>query len=169
MTASSSDLAPLVSILSREQSVYQALLDVAEEERSAIVGRKLPELKVALQRKQDILARLASLEDRRVAWLRRFARKHGLTIENISLASIIEQAEADDRQKLTRLHRALRRRIERVADMNKVTSSLLAGILDSNDASLHFLLADDGAGATYSPRGRLQAGAGGRQLLEARA
>ena len=170
MAASSSDLAPLVSILTRERSVYQALLEVATEERSAIVERRLPELKSVLQRKQDVLARLADLEDRRVTWLRRYARQRKLDLQTITLASIIEASDPADRAKLTQLHRGLRSRIERVVEVNHVTSSLLDGVLKSIDESLRFLLADDGAGATYNPAGRIQAVApAGRQLLECKA
>jgi len=168
--ASNPELAPLVTILSREQAIYQELLEVAAEEREAIVERQLSRLKAVLQRKQDILTKLARLEDRRVLWLRRFARKHDLDIETVTLASIIDAAGTPDRGTLLKLHRGLRSRVQKLVEVNSVTSSLLEKILNSIDQSLRFLLMDDGAGPTYGQRGRLESVAvAGRQLLEARA
>lgn len=151
--ASNPDLAPLVSILSREQSIYGQLLALATDEREAIVARNLPDLKAVLQRKQVMLSRLSDLEDRRVLWLRRYARRHGLDIETVTLADIVEQCPTPERRKLQSLHQALRKRIDQVVEWNRVTSSLLEGILKSIDVSLHFLLAADGAGATYGAQG----------------
>lgn len=168
--ATSPELAPLVTILSREKAVYQKLLQVTAEERQAIVDGKLPNLKAALQRKQDTLERLAELEERRIGWLQRYAHKHGLDLESMTLASLIETSETDDRQILGRLHRAMRRQIDRLVQMNAVTHSLLEKLLTSIDVSLHFLLADEGAGPTYGAQGRLQtAPAINRQLLECKA
>jgi flagellar biosynthesis/type III secretory pathway chaperone len=166
----SPDVAPLVTVLAKEQAIYQQLLDVAAEERRAIVDGKLPELKVALQRKQDILERLATLEDRRIKWLNRYARKHQLPLETMTLASIIDGSEPRDRHVLTRLHRGLRRRIDGLVEMNVVTKKLLDNILTSIDVSLRFLLTDDGAAQTYGAQGQLQpAPAVSRQLLECQA
>jgi flagellar biosynthesis/type III secretory pathway chaperone len=167
---SSPDVAPLVTVLSKEQAIYQSLLEVAAEERQAIVDGKLPDLKAALQRKQDILERLATLEDKRIRWLNRYAHKHQLHVDDMTLASIIEASEASDRPLLTRLHRGLRRRIDRLVEMNEVTKNLLDNILSSIDVSLRFLLTDDGSGQTYGAHGRLQAAsAASRQLLECQA
>ncbi|GEM_PF-4855018 len=169
-TAASSEVARLVSVLTKEQAIYQQLLDVAAEERQAIVAGNLPDLKAALQRKQDILERLADLEDRRLGWLGRYARKHDLELESVTLAAIIEASAPSDRQLLDRLHRGLRRRIDQLVEMNAVTKALLEKILKSIDVSLRFLLADDGSGQTYSPQGQLQpAVAVSRQLLECQA
>lgn len=170
MPASNPTLAPLVTILSSEQLIYQALLDVGLEERAAVVDRQLPALQAALQHKQEILAKLAKLEDRRVAWLRRYARKFGFDLETITLAAIIESCEPADRQALAKLHRGLRRRIDKVVELNSVTSKLLGGVLQSVDASLRFLLADEGASQTYGAQGRLhQPAPAERSLLECRA
>ncbi|HEU0166479.1 MAG TPA: flagellar protein FlgN [Chloroflexota bacterium] len=167
---SSSDVSPLVTILSREQSIYNQLLDVAEEERGAIVDRNLTELKSVLQRKQELLARLSDLEDRRILWLHRYARAHELDVERATLATIIDTCPPVERKRLGKLHAALRGRVQQVVEVNRVTTSLLHGILKSIDASLRFLLADDGAGPTYGAQGRLHDGVvAGRQLLEARA
>ena len=166
----SPDVAPLVTVLSKEQAIYQQLLAVAAEERQAIVDGKLPELKAALQRKQDILERLAALEDRRIKWLNRYATKRQLPLDTMTLASIIDGSHEDDRPILTRLHRGLRRRIDRLVEMNAVTKTLLESILGSIDVSLRFLLTDDTQGSTYGAQGRLQASAVlNRQLLECKA
>ncbi|HVA26174.1 MAG TPA: flagellar protein FlgN [Chloroflexota bacterium] len=168
--ATSPEVAPLVTVLSKEQVIYQKLLEVAAEERRAIVDGKLFELKAALQRKQDVLERLAALEDRRISWLNRYARKHQLPLETMTLASIIEASVAEDRRVLTRLHNGLRRRIERLVQLDAVTKGLLENILKSIDVSLHFLLADEGSSQIYGARGRLQsASALNRQLLECQA
>ena len=104
------EVAPLVSVLARQEAIYQQLLEVASDERQAIVAGNLADLKAALQRKQDILERLAALEDRRINWLGRYARKHGFEVETMTLASIIDSSGPSDRKALTRLHRALRMR-----------------------------------------------------------
>ena len=52
------------------------------------VASRLDDLKKVLQRKQDILSKLASLEDRRLVWLRRYARKHDLDLETVTLADL---------------------------------------------------------------------------------
>jgi flagellar biosynthesis/type III secretory pathway chaperone len=166
----SPDVAPLVTVLSKEQAIYQQLLAVAADERQAIVDGKLPELKVALQRKQDILERLAALEDRRIKWLNRYASKRQLPLDTMTLASIIEGSQETDRPILTRLHRGLRRRIDRLVEMNAVTKTLLESILGSIDVSLRFLLTDDTQGSTYGAQGRLRTTAVlNRQLLECKA
>jgi flagellar biosynthesis/type III secretory pathway chaperone len=166
----SPEVAPLVTVLAKEQAIYQKLLDVAAEERSAIVDGKLIDLKAALQRKQDILERLAALEDRRIQWLHRYARKHQLPLDTVTLAAIIDSSTADDRHLLTRLHAGLRRRIDRLVELDAVTKSLLENILKSIDVSLHFLLSDDGSSQTYCAQGRLQAASAlNRQLLECQA
>ena len=170
MTAAtaSPEVAPLVSVLSRERLIYQELLDVAAEERQAIIMGKLPALRAALQRKQDLLARLSGLEDRRISWLRRYARKHALDLQQLTLAAIIERSEAGEGQLLRRVHRQLLQRIDRLVQMDAVTKSLLEKILGSIDGSLRFLLADDGSGLTYGSQGRLQPAAS-RQLLQCQA
>lgn len=166
----SPDVAPLVTVLSKEQAIYQQLLAVAADERQAIVDGKLPELKAALQRKQDILERLAALEDRRIKWLNRYATKRQLPLDTMTLASIIDGSQDDDRPILTRLHRGLLRRIDRLVEMNAVTKALLESILGSIDVSLRFLLTDDTQGSTYGAQGRLQTTAVlNRQLLECKA
>jgi flagellar biosynthesis/type III secretory pathway chaperone len=166
----SPEVAPLVSILTKEQAIYQKLLEVAAEEREAIVAGHLPGLKAALQRKQDILVRLSELEDRRVLWVGRYARKHDIALETLSLADIIASSSGRDRGILTRLHAGLRRRIDQLVKMDAITKALLDRILSSIDTSLKFLLADDGASQIYGARGRLQAApAASRQLLETQA
>ena len=166
----SPEVAPLVTVLSKEQAVYQQLLDVATIERRAIVDGKLADLKAALERKQDILEKLATLEDRRITWLNRYARRRRLPTDTMTLASIIDASEPEDRRVLTRLHNGLRRRIDGLVEMNAVTKKLLEHILGSIDTSLRFLLTDDGSGQTYGARGRLQAApAVSRQLLECQA
>ncbi len=170
VATASPEVAPLISVLTREQAIYQKLLEVAAEERQAIVAGDLPELKAVLLRKQDILEQLAALEDRRISWLGRYSRKHGVDLETMTLASIIESSGQPDRQLLTRLHRGLRRRIDRLVGMNGATKALLEKILGSIDVSLRFLLAEDGSGQTYGAQGQLQAGAVlNRQLLECQA
>ena len=167
--ATSPELAPLVTILSREKAVYQKLLEVTAEERQAIIDGKLPNLKAALQRKQDTLERLAELEERRIGWLQRYARKHRLDVETMTLASLIDATAANDREILGRLHGALRRQIDRLVRMNAVTTSLLNKLLSSIDVSLHYLLADEGSGPTYGAQGRLASVSVSRQLLECKA
>ncbi len=164
------EVAPLVSVLARQEAIYQQLLEVASDERQAIVAGNLTDLKAALQRKQDILERLAALEDRRINWLGRYARKHGFEVETMTLASIIDCSGPSDRKALTRLHRGLRLRIDQLVEMNAVTKSLLEKIVTSIDVSLRFLLADDGSSQTYGAQGQLQpATAVSRQLLECQA
>jgi flagellar biosynthesis/type III secretory pathway chaperone len=170
-TTPSPRVAPLVKILTREQAIYQKLLEVASEERRAIVAGDLPDLKAALQRKQDILATLSELEDRRVRWVGRYAREHQVPLDTLSLATIIIDAGShEDREVLTRLHRGLRRRIDRLVEINAVTKTLLDGIVSSIDVSLRFLLSDDGSSQIYGAQGRLHSAlAASRQLLECQA
>lgn len=164
---SSPELAPLVTILSHQKAVYQKLLQLAADERQAIVDGNLPKLKAALQGKQDVLERLSSLEERRIAWLQRYAAQHRLSTETTTLAEIIESSAGQDRQVLRRLHNGLRRHIDRLVEMNAVTKALLEKIVGSIDTSLRYLLAPDGAGQTYGAQGRLLGSAAlSRQLLE---
>ena len=172
MTAAtvSPEVAPLVRILTREQAIYQKLLEMATEERQAIIDGKLPRLKAALQSKQELLSALSELEDRRIGWLGHYAKRHQLTLDTLTLASIIEVSPRQDKQALTRVHAALRRRIDRLVEMNAVTRSLLEKVVNSIDTSLRFLLSDDGSSQTYGARGLLQpVAAGNRQLVECQA
>jgi len=167
--ASSAEIATLARILTQEQRIYQQLLEIAGEERSAIVEAKLPDLKEVLQRKQLALARLATLEERRLKWLGRYARQHELDMQAVTLTSIIDGCPAGDRQLLGRLHRGLRARIDKVVELNQATSRLLEGVLKSIDTSLRYLLLDDGSTKTYVAQGRLQGAAvPSRQLLDCR-
>ncbi len=166
----SSAVSPLVAVLSAEQEVYEELLTVANEERSAIVDAKLPTLKLVVERKQEVLARLSDLEERRASWVRRYARRNELDVDALTLTAIIDQSEGDDRRLLLRLHRGLTRRIQQLVEVDRITRSLLEAILKSIDTSLHYLLADDAAGQTYAPRGRSQSSfVASRQLLDRKA
>ena len=129
---------------------------MTEQERSAIVDARLPALKAAVEHKQEILSTLAELEERRVRWVNRYARRNDVPVETLTLLTIIQGSRGAERRLLARLHRGLTQRIERVMQLDQVTRALLQSILKSIDASLHYLLRDDAAGSTYAPRGGLQ-------------
>jgi flagellar biosynthesis/type III secretory pathway chaperone len=167
--APSSAIARLVAVLTREQAVYSELVNVTALERETIVKGQLTELKVVVERKQAILARLARLEDRRLAWLRRYAHGSAVGFEGLTLARIIEVSEPKDRRILTRLHRGLTRRIQQLKELDQVTRALLDGILQSIDSSLRYLLSEDNAGLMYGAQGSLQPSPVARQLLDRQA
>lgn len=169
-SAASREFAPLVRILSREEQVYSELVDITNAERNAVVDGRLPELKVAVERKHQVLGRLADLEDRRVVWLQRYAQQRGINPLELTLASIIDASPEPDRGILARLHAGLTGRINQLKELNHRSRALLEAILHSIDASLHYLLCDDSYGQVYRPQGGLQASAvSARQLLDRRA
>ncbi|MGH2520728.1 MAG: flagellar protein FlgN, partial [Chloroflexota bacterium] len=136
--------------------VYEQLLQVTEQERRAIVDARLPALKAAVEQKQEILSTLAELEEQRVRWVNRYARRNDVPVETLTLLAIIQGSRGAERRLLSRLHRGLTQRIERVMQRDQVTRALLQSILKSIDTSLHYLLRDDAAGNTYAARGGLQ-------------
>jgi len=152
----SPELAPLIRILAREEALYSDLLEITSLERAAVVAARLPDLKVAVERKQQVLARLANLEDRRIAWLDSYADNRGIDPTGLTLASIIDASPAPDRDILARLYKGLTRRIDQLKELNHKTRSLLEAILGSIDKSLHYLLCDDSFGQTYRAHGGLQ-------------
>lgn len=125
---------------------------------------------MAIERKHQVLGRLADLEDRRIVWLQRYAYDRGINPLELTLASIIEASPEPDRGVLARLHGGLTGRINQLKELNQRSRALLEAILHSIDASLHYLLCDDNYGQVYRPQGGLRASAvSARQLLDRRA
>jgi flagellar biosynthesis/type III secretory pathway chaperone len=149
--------------------VYSELVEITNVERQAVVDARLPELKTAVERKHQVLGRLADLEDRRVLWLQRYAQSRGINPLELTLASIIDASPEPDRGILARLHAALSGRINQLKELNHRSRALLEAILHSIDTSLHYLLCDDSYSQVYRPQGGLQVHAtSARQLLDRR-
>jgi flagellar biosynthesis/type III secretory pathway chaperone len=141
----------LASILAEEARLYGQAIDVANEERAAVVGNSPERLFELVVEKERIAASLARAETSRQEWLFQWATKHSATIAP-TLADLVRTLPNADAMRVSGPRDALLARIRDLAALNHANGQLIRSALQIVSRQIDVYQRAMGS-AGYSPTG----------------
>lgn len=131
----------LVEVLTEECSIYEKLLAVSDEKTRVIVRSDLEELQNITEQEQQVVEVVLALEKRRQGIVVNIATVLNQNPKTMTVADIIrvmgKQPEIQD--KLSRLHRELKRVVEQLQQKNNHNRELLENSLEMAEFSIRLL------------------------------
>jgi len=164
-TATVSGVPQLVALLEAETALYGELLQLGEQERSAVVADDPRWLNALVADKERVLVEVARVEAARQDWMAVWTAAHGLPGET-SLADLARRLPAADAARLNVVRKDLLERVRDVAEMNHRNHELLRSALRIVNRSIEAFSRIGGAG--YKPNGE-RAPASRTMVLDRRA
>jgi hypothetical protein len=117
IAVASSVIAELLELLGQEQACYTSLLDLSRRQRSVIEEHDVDRLLVLLGQKQQILTRVAGIEEQLRPYKERWKSLH-------------ESLDADDRQVLDLALSTVGELLSELIELEKASEQLLKGHRD---------------------------------------
>jgi flagellar biosynthesis/type III secretory pathway chaperone len=141
----------LVDLLAEEERLYGELLELGQQEQSAILGSDPAWLNSLVAEKERLVERLAHAETERQAWIAVWTAANGGAAAP-TLGDLIRRLAPADAAGVSAARDALLMRVRDVAEMNNRNSHLLGGALRIVNRSIE-AYSRLGGSAGYEPSG----------------
>lgn len=122
----------LISVLQKEQDVYQRLVPIAEEKTKAIVKNDLKSLQDITESEQKAVEQLNALERKReeiVINMGTVLNRDPRTLKLKNMVKLLEK-RPEEQRKLAELYDALTASIKRLSDINERNKALISQSLE---------------------------------------
>lgn len=129
----------LLETLEKTRCIYQDLLGVVQNERSAVLNSNMNDLTNILVEKENMLAQLAVLETRRTHQLSQIAGQLRLPVQQLTLSVLAQHAPVHYADKIHHQRMALRQTIATIGKANQESQGLVKHCLNLVQGALHFL------------------------------
>lgn len=122
----------LLTILEKENSEYEHLLELSTEKRQIIIDGNIPGLEDITSREQDITSNIKNLENKREEVLNDMAIVLSKDAKDLTLTNMIAflNKQPKEQQKLIDIRAKLKSTLTRMADMNQQNEVLLRQALE---------------------------------------
>lgn len=156
----------LSSVLEREITCYEELIESARAEQQALVRGKLQELKLALEAQELLIASTKALEETRRRIGRAVAQRLGLGDEHMTLTHLIELGHDDETGRIAALRDKVRAVVQELDRLNAGNAQLINSSIEFINQTMWVLLQPRRPQGTYTPRGSSDKPAQGRALVD---
>lgn len=155
----------LTRVLIQSEQAYRELLDLLQREKEAATASDAQRLNGVVERKTDVLARLASLEKQRNAELQAIAGSLGIHGDALTLSRISRTLPDQSKEQLDGLSASLRSLAGKARRLNEENRALVAHCLHLVHGALGFFQQMLNPASVYGASGRVDKGAGSGRLL----
>ena len=148
-------LAELYDLLLEQKSVLVNMLELSEEERRIIISGEASMLEDVVRQEMRLLSGLNSIEKRRMLMNPVISAEFGLPENDITVSSIAERAEPDERDRIIALQKELTALLEQHTALNKENRELIKAHIEYTDAMMDIMVdSEDPLNNFYSGDGK---------------
>jgi len=133
-------LEDLLDLLTTQKGLLENLLDLAFQERQAIVKGEHEKLEEVVRSELRELSKLGSIEKKRTALHQTISKEFGLATKEITVSEIIRRALPEEREPLKKIQIELTELIGRHAGVNKENRELIETHREYSEAMLNLLV-----------------------------
>ena len=133
-------LEELNSLLLEQKSILAGMLELSQEERRIIVGGEASLLEDVVRQEMRLLSKLNAIEKKRVAMNPAISAEFGLSVNEITVTSIAEHAEPDEREIITALQIELTALLTQHTELNKENRELIKAHIEYTDAMIDVMV-----------------------------
>ena len=155
----------LIDVLEQSEGMYQMWLTLTERERAAALGCRHQLLVQVNDEKEELLARLARNDRRRVDLLHRMADDLKMPPSQLNLSALESRAEASEAVRIGKLRSSLKTLVQRIKQANVENRQLIRHCMDLSRSALGFFQHWMMPAAVYGSTGRVNTGHRNGKLL----
>jgi flagella synthesis protein FlgN len=155
----------LTRVLIQSEQAYRELLDLLQREKQAAMASDAQRLSGVVERKTDVVARLASLERQRNTQLQAIAGSMDIHGGALTLSHISRELPDQSKEQLDRLSASLRSLAVKTRRLNEENRALVAHCLHLVRGALGFFQQMLNPASVYGASGRVDKGSGSGRLL----
>ena len=155
----------LIEVLEQSEGMYQALLILAEREKSAALGCNHRLLVQTNTEKEELLARLERTERRRIDLIHRMADDLHLPTAQVCLSQLESRADTRQAMQIGHLRSSLTALVQKIKQANAENRRLIQHCMDLSRSAMSFFQHWMMPGAVYGATGRVDAGHRNGKLL----
>ena len=149
-------LEDLLTSLDKETDLYQALLQLLQREKRALVGLSLDELNECNKKKETLILQARALEESRQYGLKKLADFLGIPSDKLTLSYLSDRIDEPYSKEVKSRRSNLLSLFHSIKDINKTNESLINHSLDCVTGSLSLLGNLVSSGSTYLHTGRIK-------------
>ncbi len=164
----STDCAELIKIMSAQEKICLRLLDLADQERLAVLEGRVHDLEIATRQKDGLVEEMERLEQRRRTVARVVCAALSLSPDT-SLLELAEAIEGEDSTRLIELRQRVMDTVARLRESNESNLLLMRKSLDLVRESIRQLRRSMGTGEVYTSDGRQPVAATNTVMVDCRA
>ncbi len=157
----------LLAILLETINMYQILLDLARKKREILVEVKPNELELITRQEEAIILNANKIEAARVGIIAEIAKLNGIEDNNITITSLIEQADLKNAQQLTDAISDIEKILHELDRLNKLNIELIQHSLNYVNYNIN-ILAQTVSEQTYAPQGKPNQSGTSRTIFDAK-
>lgn len=133
----------LITVLDREESEYQKMLELSTRKTPSIVSGDLKQLEIITDEEQIIVSNIKQLEQKRENTINDIANVLNKDVEELKLATLIQMLEdrPAEQKKLALVHDRLQDTMSRMVRINNQNRELINNALELVEFDLNFMQA----------------------------
>ncbi|MBT4504667.1 MAG: flagellar protein FlgN [Gemmatimonadetes bacterium] len=155
----------LIDIINEEIRLFNHLLQLTQEEQTAIVEDDLAGIETSVMGQQQVASEAHLLEARRLQVVEELSLRLGGTDEDVNLARLIEVLEDGQGEELARMRETLLELNQRIRTVSENNAFLIRQSVRYTDRCLDILTGQSVGRGMYGKFGRTRPGTGRRSLL----
>ena len=148
----------LIGLLAHATEIYQALLQVVQNEKDAVVGLNLKQLNEACKTKDNLLLKLRILEEQRQQVMDRVADELGCSSRGLTLTQLSQQVDESYARRLLDRCTDLLALIQTLQDVTQQNKSLMSHSMQLIQGSCNLLNNLMAANPVYYRSGNVDSG-----------
>lgn len=160
----------LFSVLKEETDHYTTLLDMADNKKDVIIKGDVPSLQEITKREQELAGHILCLEKQRKQTLEDICLVLGKEPQNITINSLIESLQGEDKIKLKELNEKLTGILIKLQEENESIKVLLRQSLEFIDFTVNAVqsMSQNISNNTYEAKGNRYNNHEGRNFFDAK-
>ena len=130
----------LCSLLDTQKGILEKMLELSREERRIIIGGEAELLEGIVRLELRELSKLNASEKKRMALIKAISAEFNLPARDMTVTSIAERAEAEERVAIVKLQRELTGLIRQHTDINDENKELIKAHIEYSEAMLNLMV-----------------------------
>lgn len=159
----------VVNILAHFIKIHKQMNELAIEKTEIIKKNDMPALDELIKKEASLIKQLKKLEQDRKKTVSEYARKYGLTSENVTISELVESVPEKERAILKKLQKGLLSEIGQLKKQNELNGQLLEDSLRYINFTLDLIVPDPEEYMYRRPSGKQSDEGTHRSIFDSRA
>ena len=131
----------LITTLEKENEIYESLIPISEEKTRVIVNNDLDALQRITETEQSVVIRINELEKKRQEVIVNIGTVINRNPGSLDLKTMVRllEKQPEEQKKLSHIHDALKKTIERLMELNHQNQSLIEQSLELIEFNMNFI------------------------------
>lgn len=143
----------MVCVLQEMLAVYENLLLLSQKKRDALVAAQVQQVEEFTHREEALILEAGKLENKLHGIVQDMSQTYGLTPQDVTMAKLLEKAEADIYEQLTAINEKFSLTAAQLQSVNKINTSLIEQALTLINYNIN-LLTQSTASPVYAAGGK---------------